>query len=196
MRMQPSNSSRLWAWLIVAGLPWLVTGCLVAQPHVSVPVQANAAKQYGYAVTYREGKNLNLIADEKKLAKGREVVRLTFAKVAEYYPDDRIFTPLAKLEMIDMDAGLDTARVTVSTSQVNQAIKEFKALAKAYPEHEFIQAKTLYDQGMCYKRLGKFDKAQGCFLTVRDTYSKNKNREILAIAKSAAYYYNQTYVNE
>jgi len=181
---------------LVLFVPWWLSGCGQNQPLATVPVKENAAQQYRYAVEYRTQRHLDLIVDKKKLASEREVIRQTFQKVYENFPDERTFTPLAKLEVIEMDGGLDNQRVAVSTRQVHRTIGELKKLAGDYPEYVFIQAKCLFQQGQLHKRLGEFPEAQKCFKEVVDKYSRNPERTIAALAKEAAFYYNKTYVNQ
>lgn len=187
--------ARLGAALLLGALALAPAACTSFQraPQVTVPVQESAAKQYAYAVKYRGEKNLALIREDKRFEKARLVVYQTFGKVVEHFPEDRTFTALAKLEMIEMDAGLDHQRVKVSKGQVHRAIRELRQLAKAYPEFDYIQAKTLYDQGLCHKRLGEYPQAQECFKQVRDRFAKHKNQDIANLAQRASVFYNQTY---
>jgi tetratricopeptide (TPR) repeat protein len=182
--------------LLLAGAASILLGCVYSEQTVNVPVKESAAEQYSYAIQYRQDKNLKLIVDKKKFLKAREVVRQVINKVSENFPDDRMFTPLAKLDAAEMDAGLDDSRVEVSRRQVHQAIERLGSLAKDYPEYDYIQAKSLYDRGLCYKRLGEFPQAQECFKEVRDRFKKHANKEIRRIVDMAVAYYNQTYVNE
>jgi hypothetical protein len=163
---------------------------------ISVPVQESAAKQYVYATERRQEVSTELITDMKKLKNTRAVIRRAYEMVPENFPDDRRFTPLAKLEVIEMDAGLDHRRIVVSRGNYHKSIKALKALALAYPEYDFIQAKVLYDEGMIDKQLGNFPEAQTCFRAVRDKFGKHGDPVISGLAEQAAKLYNEVYVNE
>jgi hypothetical protein len=162
---------------------------------VSVPLKNNAAEQYKYATEYRDSKNLELIIDDKKLALGREVVRQTFAKVYEYFPEDRTFTPLAKLDVIIIEAGLDSPRVKLSRHQRLRAIEKFQELADQYPEYEYIQAMSLYEQGLIFKLLGD-RRAMEIFDEVRKAFADTKDLKIRQIVANANRFYNDVYVYE
>lgn len=193
----PRCSRRLLAPIVALLLTaWLLplAGCLHHKPEINVPIEQNAAAQYNFAVKYRDDANLPLILDKKKMMFSRSVVRENFKKVADYFPQDRKYTPLAKLELIEIDAGLDEKRVEPSTRQEHAALRELDRLAREYPEFTFVQAKTLYDQGLIYKRMGDFAQAQDRFKLLRDRYTGNPDAIIANLAQRAAYYYNKTYV--
>jgi tetratricopeptide (TPR) repeat protein len=167
-------------------------------PRAIVPVQPSAVEQYTYAQNYKHMRNLELIPKDQneRYLKTREIVRQHFAKVVDYFPGDRskTGTPLAKLELLEMQAGLDSVRAPVSKRQIRAAIKGFQQLLADYPDPEldFIKAKSLYDQGMCYKRMGKYEAAQACFYNVKQEFANNDNARIKDLAKKAEVYYNKT----
>jgi hypothetical protein len=165
-------------------------------PKVTIPLQENAAKQYAYAINYREGSNLELINSSKRFLKTRAIVREHNVKVADFFPGDRKSTPLAKLEVIEMDGGLDFTRVKTTPKELRTAIIRLQALATDYPDYEYIQAKALFDQGMCYQRLHEFPQAQACYQKLRDKFTSSANTDIRELARMGSYLYNKTYTNE
>jgi tetratricopeptide (TPR) repeat protein len=165
-------------------------------PRVSIPLQENPGKQYAYALNFRDQSNMALITNERRYRKVRSIVREHYQKVIDFFPGDRKATPLAELEVIEMDAGLDSARVKVSSHDLRNSIKQLQDLAAKYPEYDFIQAKALYDQGLCFRLLRDFPQAQACFRQVNEKYLKNASKEIRDLAIQAGTYYNRTYVNE
>lgn len=181
--------SLLWAAVM------LLSGC-GRGPQVTIPLQENAAKQYAYAINYREGSNLELITDLKRFLKTRAIVREHYVKVADFFPGDRKSTPLAKLEVIEMDGGLDFTRVKTTPKELNTAIARLQTLATDYPDYEYIQAKSLFDQGMCYQRLHEFPQAQACYQKLRDKFTASTNADIRELARMGGYLYNKTYTNE
>ncbi|MCL5270250.1 MAG: hypothetical protein M1457_06825 [bacterium] len=162
---------------------------------VSVPLKNTAAEQYRYATDYRDSKNLELVTEQKKLNLGREIIRQTFAKVYEYFPEDRIFAPLAKLDVIIIEAGLDTPRAKVSKHERLKAVGRLENLASQYPEYEYVQAMCLFEQGQIYKLLGD-RRAMGLFDDVRKEFSKSKDKKIQSIVEIANRYYNEVHVYE
>ncbi len=186
-----------WIALLLVGLCGPL-GCARKGPVVTVPRKEDAAGQFKYAEDYREKRNLPLIAsNKKKLMSIREVVREIYSRVGEYFPDDRQFTPLAKLTVVEMDAGLDIPdKVRVSKRCLLREITEFKKLAEVYPEHDFLQAKSLYDQGQCYFRRENYAEMQACYLEISERFSEHPNQTIKNIADRAKYYYDRTYVEK
>jgi hypothetical protein len=176
----------------------LALACRHHGPVVNVPAQATAAEQYAYAKQYQAGRKVELIGGRQDYMKAREVVKETYRKVGENFPDDRQFKPLAELDVIMMECGFDSPRVEMSERETRRAmtrgIDDLDELARAYPEHEYAQAMSLYLRGMCYMRMNESAEAQQCFKAVRDTYKNNGNELIKHLADNAAIYYNQVYV--
>ena len=179
--------------LLVLGVS-LLTGCITHQVSVTVPVMENPRAQYMKANDYMNQCNLPLISDDRKYETARETVRQTFAKVVEYFPEDRSYTPLAKLQIIEMEAGLDSERVRVPASKIRDAIDKLVMLAQEYPEFEFIQVKALYQEGQCHRLLKQYSDAQECFRLVRDDYKSNQDPYIQDMVDKAAYFYNKVEV--
>lgn len=173
----------------------LLDGCR-SRPQVTIPLLESAAKQYAYAINQREESNLELITDKDRFKKAQAIVREHFIKVAEFYPGDRKHTPLAKLEVIEIDAGLTFSRVPPTPKEIRAAIPVLKALGSEYPDYDYIQAKTLLDTGMCYKALREYPKAQSYFKQVSDTFMNNTNEKIRDLARLASINYHQSYTNE
>lgn len=185
---------------MLCALALLLTGCGMFHhtPQVTIPLLENAGKQYAYAISQREESNLELISEKGRFKKAQAIVREHFRKVAELYPGDRKYTPLAKLEVIEIDAGLAFTRVQPTSKEIRAAIGELKKLAAEYPDYDppFIQAKALLDQGFCYKALHEYPKAQACFKQVSEQYINNSNEKIRDMARLASINYHQSYTNE
>lgn len=190
---------------LIAGLTLILAGCALFKSHsqILIPQQKNAGQQLRYADQLRESANLRLIFDNKEKYKtARDAVREGYASVAKYFPADRDATALAKLNVIEMDAGLDdpnapysgTESHRISSSVDESAINQLEQLAKDYPEHKFIPAKAFYDQAMIYKRAGNYDDATKLFKHLADTYAKDQNPTLKNIGQRAARYYQQIYV--
>lgn len=188
------------ATLCALALTLLLAGCSVFHhtPQVTIPLLENAGKQYAYAVSQREQSNLELISEKGRFKKAQAIVREHFRKVAELYPGDRKYTPLAKLDVIEIDAGLAFSRVPPTTKEIRTAIGELKKLAAEYPDYDppFIQAKALLDEGFCYKTLRDYPKAQACFKQVSEKYINNGNEKIRDLARLGSINYHQSYTNE
>lgn len=183
-------------FILVASM--LLAGCSRgSDPKVYVPIQETAQLQYAYAVNYRS-KNELILRDQKdmeRLERTREAVRQTFEKVVEYFPNDREVTPLARLDLADMQAKLDQPKWKATKRELKRAIETFQGLRAEYPEFEFVQVKASYDEAMCWKSLGEFEKAQSMFRDVAENYRNNKDQFIRSLAGLAQYHYQQTYVN-
>lgn len=179
---------------------FLITALLLAGcsrgPKVTIPWQDTASKQYGYALQFREDSNLDLIGDQKRFLRTRAIVREHYVKVAEFFPGDQKYTPLAKLEVIEMDAGLDSSRVKTGAKDRRRGLRNLQELATQYPDYEYIQAKTLFDQGLIHQALHEFPQAQAFFQQLRDKHVSSKNGDIRELARMGGFLYNKTYTNE
>ena len=173
------------------------SACIRRTPVVHVPIKQTAAEQFQYAQDYRESKNVALIADQKRFLREREIIRQIYIKVFKNFPDDRVFNPMAKLWVIEMDAGFDfPAKVEVSERHLLKIIENLQELAEAYPEHDFIQAKTLFNQGACYLKREEYADAQQCLQLVISQYENHTDQAIHDLAALAKIKYDQTYINE
>ncbi len=166
------------------------------ETEVYVPLQKSAREQYVYAVQYRDGRDL-LLRNKKqmgRLVQSREAVRKTFEFVIENFPEDREVTPMAKLEIADMKAGLDRSRLTPTANDLREAIADFQKIQEDYPESEAIQAKARFDEGKCWLSLKEYEKAQGIFRDLMDNYRESKDPDVIVFVKLANDAYQQTYV--
>jgi hypothetical protein len=197
-----ARARTLAGWAFVAIAATAATGCLRGRPEINVPVQADAAAQYAYALRDRDTRRIGIILDRKKYERARAVVIETFRKVKEFFPDDRTSTPLAELDVIMMECGFDAEGHRVEMSErrakraMDRAIERLTALSEAYPEHQYVQAMSMYLRGMCHKRKGEYAPAQEYFKAVRDGYRASDDPIIKELAGRADYFYNKTYVEE
>lgn len=170
-------------------------GCERA-PTVYVPTQPSAQAQYAYAVNYRSQHQLLLRNKSKKeqWERTRAAVREAFHKVVELYPEDRNVTPLARLELADMKAGLDLSGVEPSESDLKWAIEELQQLQRDYPTFDFIQAKARYDEALCWKAMERYDRSQVLFKEVIDTFATHKDPVIQGIVERSNIFYQRVYV--
>lgn len=190
---------------MIAGLTLLLAGCawFKSPAKILVPEQKSAGHQLRYADELRKNIHLRILAEDKKhYAEARAAIREGYASVARYFPADRESTPVAKLNVIEMDASLDDQGAPysgvdnhpISRSVDKRAIQQFEQLARDYPEHTFVQAKSSYDQAMIYKRAGNFDEATKIFKRLAETYNKDQNPALKDIGRRAAVYYQKIYV--
>lgn len=192
---QPMMSSRRWFLIaIVLALPWM-EACKRA-PQVFVPTQPTAQAQYAYAVNYRNQHELILRNKSKQdqWERARAAVWEAFSKVAELYPEDRNVTPLARLELADMRAGLDLSGVKPSPEDIRWSIERFQELQREYPTFDFIQAKARYDEGLCWKNLERYDRSQVLFKEVIDMFGTHKDPVIQSLVERSNVLYQRTYV--
>lgn len=188
--------------LLLPLLAFGLAGCRHAAMQVIVPVQPSAAEQYAYAKNYQDKARIDLILDDDEFMRQRQVVIQTYEKVAEYFPDDRQFTPLSKLDVIILKCGFDSQidRLKFSDRErskvMTSAIDELSALARKYPENDAVQAQSLYLSGQCYMQMKNFVESQKYFKQVRDDYMQSDNATLKALAEHAAALYNQVYTQQ
>jgi len=167
-----------------------------SRPEVFVPLQNSAREQFNYAKQYEEQNRLALVdrGNPTRVRDRTAAVIAAFAKVVEHFPDDRDFTPLARLEIADLRAGLEISRLEPSRRDLRAAISEFQNLRREYPEYEYIQAKAAYDEALCWRKLKDYERAQDLFRHVMDTYGSRDDPVLKQISEYARALYQQTYI--
>lgn len=174
----------------------LLSGCRRASLTIYVPLQESAQSQYRYAIDHRGTQEL-LLRDKgnpARLRRVREEVMQTFYKVVEYFPQDRMGTPLAKLEIAEMMAGLDISNLLPNKKELRGAIDYLQDLRADYPEMEYIQAKALLDEALCWNSLGRFDRGHPLLRRVADAYATHEDDVIRTVGRYAAFLYQQIYI--
>lgn len=163
---------------------------------VFIPLQKSAKEQFVYALDHRQRNELILRNKEEsdRMKSARESVRSAFVMVVEHFPEDLEVTPIARLELAKMQAGMDMTRMPVRDADVHKAIGEFQKIRMLYPELEHIQAEAKFDEAMCWKVLKDYEKAQGMFRDVADTYAASEDADVKRLVQVAQIYYQQTYV--
>lgn len=170
--------------------------CVSRGPEVFVPLQKTAKAQYQYALD-SEARNQLVLRNPgqmDRLERARETVRQAFMRVSEYFPEDREVTPLARLKLAEIKCGIEIPAYKPSNGELKSAIKDFEALQAGYPENDFVQAKSKFDQGVCLKNLKDYERAQQLFKDVEDLYGESKDEGIKRIVHYARQFYQQTYV--
>ncbi|MBI1784402.1 hypothetical protein HYR69_04590 [Candidatus Sumerlaeota bacterium] len=197
---QPAKMSAalLCVAVALAGFLGLSTGCNLFKRdrEIYVPIQKTAREQFMYAAEYRDKHNLILRNKERpeRQARTRESIKRTFQVVVEQFPEDREVTPMARLELADMLAGMDPARITPKERDLRRAIAEFQKIQDDYPEIESIQAKARLDEGLCWVKLKDYEKAQNLFRDIEDAHRESKDPDVQKLVKIAHDLYQNTYV--
>lgn len=165
-------------------------------PQVFIPLQKTAKEQFVYALDHRQKNDLILRNKEQpaRASEARVSIRSAFEMVVVHFPEDLEVTPMAKLELAKMQAGMDQTRTTPRDSDVRKAISEFQKIRMVYPELEFIQAEARFDEAMCWKVLKDYEKAQALFKEVADTYAGSEDEDVKRLVQVSQIYYQQTYV--
>lgn len=173
-----------------------LAACATSNVQVFVPQQETAVRQFQYAIDYKQRHELILRASERgpKFERTFKAVYQTFEKVVEVFPEDRQVTPLARLEMAEMLAGLDVTGIDASEKQLRDALVSLQQIEQDYPEYEYVQAKSIYDQARVWVKLQDFAKAQSAFRNVIETYGRNQDIRIRRIVQIANLQYQKTYV--
>lgn len=184
----------------LASMVMLSGGCgmfkKTTKPQVFIPLQKSAKEQFVYALDHRQKNDLILRNKEQpaRASEARESIRSAFEMVVVHFPEDLEVTPMAKLELAKMQAGMDQARTAPRDSDVRKAITEFQKIRMVYPELEFIQAEAKFDEAMCWKVLKDYEKAQSLFKEVADTYADSEDIDVKRLVQVSQIYYQQTYV--
>lgn len=175
------------------------SGCswFAKKPTVHVPVLESAEAQYNYAVEYRDRRDLRLRdkGNMPALMELRETVRQIYQRVIDFFPEDRNVTPLARLQIADMQAGFDISNFKVRKKDYVKAIGMLREIRSDYTEYEYIQAKTRYDEAICLKAIRKFERAQSLFLEITELFGDSEDEFVRALVSRANRHYRKTYID-
>ena len=134
-------------------------------------------------------------SDSQKWMRSRKALEKAFEKVIELFPEDLVSTPVAKLEIAEIRAGLDfSAPERTSKRDLRQALRMFQALQEDYSEIHYIRAKAMLDEALTWKSLRQFDKVQNLLLRIIEQYGNSPEPEVRLIVTAARSHYHQTYV--
>lgn len=190
---------RVWGFLgFLSALPCIFSGCAAPGPKVYVPHQPTAKMQYAYANSYRARQNLILrdVSNSGRWSDTRKALEKAFAMVIELYPEDLQYTPLAKLEIAEIRAGLDfSAGEGTSRRELRRGIRLFQGLQEDYPEIHYIHAKAMLDEALTWKELRRFDRLQALLVAIIEIYGDSEEPEIRLIVAGAKAIYQQVYVD-
>jgi tetratricopeptide (TPR) repeat protein len=144
-----------------------------------VPACPSAQAQFAYAKTFQG----SLIMSGEKERRRDQLNRIAqcYEKVVNSFPDDRVYTPLAYLEMADSTAHGGDAKLAVSM---------YRAAIQKWPEIEYIYARSLLSIGRLQDGTGQFEEAKQTYTELRERFSGSKSEKVNAMVKAAdsAYY--------
>lgn len=197
MRIRPKFPPRGALAAALGALVFISAAC-ARQPttQVFIPLQKTARQQYQYALDTEAKQELVLSARDRydRMLRGRETVLQGYARVVEYFPEDREVTPLARMKLAEITCGQDISNYRATDADQRDALKQFEKIMADYPENDFVQAKAKFDQAMCYRKLKEYERAQTLFKEVEETYIDHKDQGIKRIVYYAHQFYQQTYV--
>lgn len=195
-----TNPVRLAATAFLLAACCASSGCSLLRPSPTyfIPIQSDAHDQFMYA--RREAERNDLILRNKdrmeRLTDTREGVRKSYEAVVIHFPEDRVWTPLARLQLADMLAGQDISALPPSDRDLRNAVEEFQSIREDYPEIEFIQAKARYDEAVARTRLKDYGEAQNLYREIKDLFGTTEEKDIRYIVYLAEQAYQRTYIKK
>lgn len=192
-----SAPTRLTLFCVLVAASASACSWFAKKPTVHVPVLESAEAQYNYAVEYRDRRDLRLrdTGDMPALMELRDTIRQVYQRVIDFFPEDRNVTPLARLQIADMQAGFDINNFRVRKKDYEKAIVMLREIRHDYTEYEYIQAKTRYDEAVCLKTIRKFERAQSLFLEITELFGDSEDEFVRALVSRANRHYRRTYVD-
>ncbi|MCX8038418.1 MAG: tetratricopeptide repeat protein [Candidatus Sumerlaeia bacterium] len=175
---------------IAAAVVWIAgasfcTSCtrlpqIQPKPDVVFPRLDSAREQFHYAANFDA--NTLVGGDAQKGEQRLLRIIAAYQMVADHFPDDPIYTPLAK-------AGI--ANCYFKMKRYRKAIALFKDLQEQYPNYPFIHAEAEWKIGRAYDLLGKSAEAKRHYKQCIDTFSRSRNEQIQTIVAACRQYYIQ-----
>ncbi|MFH0795119.1 MAG: tetratricopeptide repeat protein [bacterium] len=141
---------------------------------VVVPHEKTAREQYYFAARHMRQMILSN-EPERRQRQAMQEIRV-FEKVQEYFPDDLVHTPLARLSVADLYANL---------GQNEKAAKQLAQIRSEYPDNPFVVANSLYAEGIARDTLGQYPKSQELYRECLDRFSDSDNAIIKVIVADA-----------
>ncbi len=160
---------------------FLLNGCASVMPGSSAPDSQlvipdfpSAKEQYGFAVLFKDG----MITATDKGRREMQVARLSqcYGRVISSYPEDPIYTPLARLEIAD---------ALRSIGETRKARREYEQLIAGYPENEYVQARSMFSIGRVLDQTGDFQEAKNYYKRVNEEFGESPSGAVLDIVRRA-----------
>ncbi len=149
-------SRPLAAW-VLAGL---LSGCMPwGGEKYLIPEKPNAKEQYDYAYQLSLQASRVPTADREPLY---DQVIAAYRMVIDRFPDDRLHTPVALLDIGDKYAALKDYKT---------AMKYYTRAARNYPDNDRVQVYALVRQGQVYDLTDRGAKARDIYKQVIDRYA-------------------------
>ncbi len=173
-------TAAVWSALLVLSVSCLHVPGIQPQPDVVFPRLDSAREQFHYAANYDA--NTLVGGDPQKGEQRLLRIIAAYQMVVDHFPDDPIYTPLAK-------AGI--ANCYFKMKKYRKVIALFKELEEEYPNYPFIHAEAEWKIGRAYDLLGKSAEAKRHYKQCIDTFSRSGNEQIQTIVAACRQYYIQ-----
>jgi len=144
-----------------------------AKKQYHIPEKATAELQYVFAVQYLQDRSRIHTRQRKELY---DSVIDAFSAVIDRFPEDQIFTPLARMDIADRYFEL---------KDFGYAMQLYKEAQSDYAMNDFVQAKTLLKIGLCYEIKGKNAKAIEQYKMCVDFYGNHADDAIKKVVDQA-----------
>ncbi|MCX7013143.1 MAG: hypothetical protein NTW86_11405 [Candidatus Sumerlaeota bacterium] len=138
-----------------------------------VPEYATAREQYQFAFQKQQEEFIPPTDSARKEERLRRILA-GYEKVIERFPDDRVYTPLSKMQIGELYLGYGQPKV---------ALQKAEEILAAYGDIEFIDAKTRFDRGRALEALGRRVEAQQAYKDCMDRYQDSKDKKSQEIVR-------------
>lgn len=160
-----------------------LAACGKPKPEYVVPEFETAGEQYGFAESQRQKTTASSVSERRK--EQMESIVVLYAKVVERFPEDRVYTPQAKLKLAMLNMrmpGMDAKR---------NAIEILEECVQQHDDFEEVHANALYQLGVALDIVGDYERAQNRYREVFDRYGASENAQLKEVAKKARSNYNK-----
>jgi tetratricopeptide (TPR) repeat protein len=150
-----------------------------------IPEYSTAREQFYFAEGQRQytQPSLDLTKREEQMNK----IIACYEAVENRFPDDRDYTPLAKLSL-----GMLWQRRPERESKL-KAIEYFTECQKRYGDQDNILARSLYEEGLALDTLGQYERAQEKYRTVFTRFGKSSEPDLKTLSNDARSRYNKVH---
>jgi len=171
MNFAPRLAAASLAVALACGCSWLGG----SRHSVFIPEMNTAAEQCNFAQQLQA--NTFPSKDPKKQQQRLARLLAAYDKVIERFPDDPLWTPLAKLQIVELYMAAEMPQKALPV--VDQLVAQVEELiASGQTDLEYIDAKARYDRGRCLEEAGRKAEAQEAYRDCMDRHKESTDSKI------------------
>lgn len=157
-----------------ANLGRLIPSKQPAEAPLVIPDFDSAKDQYGFASMYKAAV-IPAVDPPRRKSQAQKIIQC-YQQVANRFPDDPNYTPVALLEIADE---------TRSIGDVKGSEAAYRDIISRYPQNEYVQARGTYSVARCCDARGDFETAKQLYRQIHEQYYTTQSPAVRDIVMRA-----------